>query len=159
MVYFSHAGSVTYQARSDSSRSGSVTLQARLGQATPGMCRYNIMWKDQYQPIPLTLRVFILWKKLFWGNFGNTDLVGGKTRKWQWIWNCNKYCVNQIFNPNTIFFFLLTGYNKITVLYTYYLHILHNLQAMKMTFLKFFLICTFKDPKLAEKWTNLAKKK
>ena len=27
---------------------------------------------------------------------------------------------------------------------------------MKMTFLDLFLICTFKDPKLAEKWTNLA---
>ena len=93
------------------------------------------------------------------GNFGNTDLVGRKTRKWQQIWNCNTYCVNQIFNPNTIFFFLLTGYNKITMLYTYYLHILHNLQAMKMTFLKFFLICKFKGPKLAEKWTNFAKKK
>ena len=25
---------------------------------------------------------------------------------------------------------------------------------MKMTFLKLFLICTFKDPKLVEKWTN-----
>ena len=25
-----------------------------------------------------------------------------------------------------------------------------------MTFLELFLICTFKDPKLAEKWTNLA---
>ena len=27
---------------------------------------------------------------------------------------------------------------------------------MKMTFLKLFLICTFKDPNLAEKFTNLA---
>ena len=27
---------------------------------------------------------------------------------------------------------------------------------MKMTFLVLFIICTFKDPKLAEKWTNLA---
>ena len=34
---------------------------------------------------------------------------------------------------------------------------LHHLQAMKMTFLKLFFICMFKDPKLAEKWTNLAK--
>ena len=30
---------------------------------------------------------------------------------------------------------------------------------MKVTFLKLFLICMLKDPKLAEKWTNLAKKK
>ena len=27
---------------------------------------------------------------------------------------------------------------------------------MKMIFLELFLICMFKDPKLAEKWTNLA---
>ena len=27
---------------------------------------------------------------------------------------------------------------------------------MKMTFVKLFLICTFKDPKMAEKFTNLA---
>ena len=27
---------------------------------------------------------------------------------------------------------------------------------MKMTFMKSFLICTFKDPKFAEKWSNLA---
>ena len=30
---------------------------------------------------------------------------------------------------------------------------------MKITFLKLFLIRLFKDPKLAEKWTNLAEKK
>ena len=29
------------------------------------------------------------------------------------------------------------------------------MQAMKMTFLKLFLICMLKDPKMAEKWTNL----
>ena len=42
------------------------------------------------------------------------------------------------------------------MLYTKYLHILHHLQAMKMTYLELFLICTFKDPKLAEKRTKLA---
>ena len=26
---------------------------------------------------------------------------------------------------------------------------------MKMTILELFLVCSFKDPKLAEKWTNL----
>ena len=50
----------------------------------------------------------------------------------------------------------MTGDNDITMLYTQYLHILHHLQAIKMTFLKLFFICMFKDPKLAEKWTNLA---
>ena len=64
--------------------------------------------------------------------------------------------LNQIFNANAFFFFLLTGGKDITMLYAYYLHILHHLQAMKMTVLELFLICTFKDPKLAEKWTNLA---
>ena len=33
---------------------------------------------------------------------------------------------------------------------------LHHLQAMKMILLKLFLICTFKDPNLAENLTNLA---
>ena len=42
------------------------------------------------------------------------------------------------------------------MLYTLYLHILHHLQAMKMTFLDLFLFCIFKDLKLAEKWTNSA---
>ena len=42
------------------------------------------------------------------------------------------------------------------MLYAQYLHISHHLQAMKMTFLEVFLNCMFKDPKLAEKWTNLA---
>ena len=45
------------------------------------------------------------------------------------------------------------------MLYTYYLHILHNLQAVKIIFLKVFLTCTFKDPKWAEKLANLAGKK
>ena len=44
--------------------------------------------------------------------------------------------VNQIYNSNGFFFFLLTGDNDITILYTYYSHILHHLQAMKMTFYK-----------------------
>ena len=64
--------------------------------------------------------------------------------------------VNQMFNPNAFFFFHLTGDKDITMLYTQYLHILHHLQAMKMTFLELFLICTFEEPKLAEKLTNLA---
>ena len=33
---------------------------------------------------------------------------------------------------------------------------LHHLQAMKKIFFKLFLICTFKDPDLAEKFTYLA---
>ena len=64
--------------------------------------------------------------------------------------------VNQILNPNAFFSFLLTGANDITMLYTKYLHILHHLQAMKMIFLKLFVIGTFKDANLAEKLTNLA---
>ena len=47
--------------------------------------------------------------------------------------------VNQIFNPYAFFFFVLTGDNGITMLYTQYLHILHHLQAIKMTFLKLFI--------------------
>ena len=33
---------------------------------------------------------------------------------------------------------------------------LHHLQALKMTFLNLFLVCTFKDPQLAEKLTKFA---
>ena len=36
----------------------------------------------------------------------------------------------------------------ITMLFTYYLHILYHLQAVKVIFLKFFLIWTFKDQSL-----------
>ena len=39
----------------------------------------------------------------------------------------------------------------ITMLFTYYLHILHHLYAMKMTFLKLFIICPFKEPNVEEK--------
>ena len=53
--------------------------------------------------------------------------------------------------PNAFFFFLFTGDHDITLLYTQYLHILHHLQAIKMTFLKLFFIWTIKDPKVAEK--------
>ena len=59
--------------------------------------------------------------------------------------------VNQIFNPIAFFFFLLTGDKDITMLYTQFLHILHHLKAMKMTSLELFLICMFKDPKVAKK--------
>ena len=31
---------------------------------------------------------------------------------------------------------------------------LHYLQAVKMVFIKFFLICMFKDKSLVENWTN-----
>ena len=41
--------------------------------------------------------------------------------------------------------------HDITLLFTQYLHILHRLQTMKMTFKKLFLICTFKDPKFGGK--------
>ena len=61
-----------------------------------------------------------------------------------------KPSVNQIFNPNALFFSLLTGDNDITMPVAKYFHILHHLQAMKMAFLNLFPFCTFKDPKLAE---------
>jgi hypothetical protein len=43
-----------------------------------------------------------------------------------------------------------------TMRFTEYLHILHHLQAMKMTFWKLFLTCKSKNPNLAEKSTSLA---
>ena len=46
--------------------------------------------------------------------------------------------------------------HDITMLLTYYLHILHHLHAMKLLFLNLFLICMFKDANLAEKLPNLA---
>ena len=66
-------------------------------------------------------------------NFGNVDLTK-KIRKLRQIWNCNS--VNLIFNPQAFFFCFLTG----AIWYWYYL------QAMKMTFLKLFLIWMFKNP-------------
>ena len=69
--------------------------------------------------------------------------------------------VNQKSDPSAYFFPLLTGDNDFTMLYTKYLHILHHLQAMKMTFLKLFFICTFKDPKLRKNgpiWRQIQKK-
>ena len=52
--------------------------------------------------------------------------------------------------------------HNINILFTQYLHILHCFQTMKITFVKLFLICMFKDPHLAEKLTifaeNLLKK-
>ena len=45
--------------------------------------------------------------------------------------------------------------HDIAMLYTYYLQILLHLLAMKIIFLKLFLICMFKDRNLAENLTNL----
>ena len=44
----------------------------------------------------------------------------------------------------------------ITMLFTWYLHILHHFHAIKFKFLKLFIICMFKDENFAEKLTNLA---
>ena len=41
--------------------------------------------------------------------------------------------------------------HDITISFTYYLHILHNLKAMKLTFLKLVLICMFHKPNWAKK--------
>ena len=97
------------------------------------------------------------WKNHF---FVNSDILG--IQIWRKIRvNADKFKIatkqrkSNIY-PNAIFFFLLTGDNDITMLYTWYLHILHHLQAMKMTFLKLFFICMFNDPKLAKKWTTKA---
>ena len=46
--------------------------------------------------------------------------------------------------------------HDIIMLFTKYLHILHHLQAMKNIYSQLFLICTCKDPNLAENFTNLA---
>ena len=56
--------------------------------------------------------------------------------------------VNQIFNPNVFFFFLLKGaiymlYHAIYIFF--FLNILHHFQAIKMMFFKLFLILTFKE--------------
>ena len=47
-------------------------------------------------------------------------------------------------------------YRGYTILLCYLHIILHHVQAMKIVFLKLFLICMFKDANLAEKLTNLA---
>ena len=88
--------------------------------------------------------------------FVNSEILG------MHIWRKNEKfeiatnCVNQIFNLNAFFFFLFTGatgyYHTICLVKTY----LYHLQTMKMTFLKLFLISTFKNSNLAEKLTNLA---
>ena len=58
---------------------------------------------------------------------------------------------NQRFNPSAFFFFPLTGDSDITIL-PYFA----SFTGYKDDMLKVFFICTFKDPKLAEKLTNLA---
>ena len=45
-----------------------------------------------------------------------------------------------------------------TMRFTYYIHILHPLQAMNMKFSKLFLICMFKDQNLEENCINLVEK-
>ena len=45
------------------------------------------------------------------------------------------------------------------MIFTEYLNILHHLQAMKITFLKLFQICMFKNPNLADIFTNFAEKR
>ena len=43
-------------------------------------------------------------------------------------------CVSHIFNTMPSFSFFLQVLHDITMLFKYYLHILHHLQAMKMIF-------------------------
>ena len=47
----------------------------------------------------------------------------------------------------------------ITMLLTEYIHILHHLQDIKIKFLKLFLIHMYKNPNLADIFTNLAEEK
>ena len=64
--------------------------------------------------------------------------------------------VNQIFNPHAFLFFLLTGatwyYHAIYIVFTYFA----SFTGYADDILKWFLICMFKDPNLAENLTNLA---
>ena len=95
-------------------------------------CWLSLRHLEKYSPF------YRLWKIFFYCEhwmFWNTDLAK-KLGKWRQVLNYNKPAFNQIFNPNAFFFFLLAGDNGITMLYTKYLHILHNLQAMKMTLKK-----------------------
>ena len=45
------------------------------------------------------------------------------------------------------------------MLFTEYFNILHHIQAMKKKFLKLFLISMFKNPNLADIFTNLTERK
>ena len=97
------------------------------------------------------------WKKPFFNSETLGIKIWRKKTKMTTNLKSRQNTVNQIFSPNAFFFSFWQASDKdITMLYTKYLHILHHLQAMKMTFLKLFLIFTFKGAKLAEKWTNLA---
>ena len=64
--------------------------------------------------------------------------------------------VNQIFNPITFFSLPFDRCYMIIPCYLDSISYLHHLQAMKITFVKLFFICTFKNLNLAEKFTNLA---
>ena len=78
-----------------------------------------------------------------------------KMRKLQQILSCDKTAWILYLTHAHSFSSFWQVLHNITMLFTYYLHILLHLQAMKMIFLKLFLICTFKDPNLAENLTNL----
>ena len=59
-------------------------------------------------------------------------------------------CVNQTFSQNAFFSYFLNVLYDITVQFAYYTHDSHHLEAMKVIVSKVFLICMFKDQKLAE---------
>ena len=101
--------------------------------------------------LPLTYLTIYLWTLKFW--------VSDLAEKNTWIManlKSRQNSVNQIFNLNAFFFFFWT-----VVLWYYraileYLNMLHHLHAMKMIFLKLFQISMFKNPNLADIFTNLA---
>ena len=117
-------------------------------------------YSSLFQPIPAYFTLFHthtwkekkLWTLKFWEyRFGRKKALMTTNLKSQ------QNRVNQIFNPNAFFFFLLTGYLKgyyhaIYIVFTYYT----SFAGYEDDILELFLICTFKDPKLAGKWTNLA---
>ena len=88
--------------------------------------------------------------------FVNSEILGiqicqKETCKFRQICNCDKTVqIKYLFEMHSFSSFWQVLHD-ITMLLTVYLHILHHLQAMKITFLKLFLICMFKDPSLAEK--------
>ena len=105
--------------------------------------------------VVIKIYIFVdqIWKKAIF--FVNSEILGVQIWR-EKIVNDDKFEIiikqrkSNIY-PNAFFFFLFTGDHDITLLYTQYLHILHHLQAIKMTFLKLFFIWTIKDPKVAEK--------
>ena len=85
-------------------------------------------------------------------NFWNTNLAK-KTRKWRRLWNRDKTAWIKYLTQMHYF----SSFCQVIMILPCYIHSIYIFCIICRLWRWHFAFCTFKDPKLAGKWTNFAK--